>query len=94
MGQHQQHRDLHKHINKVVENLISKGIPEKQLNPLKAAANTPTPSSPLSTNLMNNYVHGTVEPTPTDLILSWDPIQDSIGILFDQINKMNSGQKS
>ncbi|PLA73973.1 hypothetical protein CYQ88_08390 [Hydrogenovibrio sp. SC-1] len=94
MGQHQQQRDLHKHINKVVENLISKGIPEKRLNPLKAAANTPTPSSPLSANLMNNYVHGTVEPSPTDLILAWDPIQDSIGILFDEINKMNSGQKS
>lgn len=93
MGQHHQQRDLHKHINKVVEDLKGKGIPEKQLNPLKAAANTPTPSSPLSTNLMNNYVHGTVEPTPTDLILAWDPIQDSIGILFDEINKMNSGQK-
>jgi len=94
MNKHEQQRDLHKHILTVANDLESKGVEQKKLKPLRAAASTPTQSSPLSAALMNNYVHGTVEPGATDLILAWDPIQESVTLIYGEINKINSGQKN
>ncbi|MBE0471361.1 MAG: hypothetical protein IBX55_17855 [Methyloprofundus sp.] len=92
LRRHEEQRDLHKHIITVADDLESKEIHKKKLSSLRAIATTPTQSSPLSIKLMNNYVHGTVEPSATDLILAWDPIQEAVRLIYDEINKTPSGQ--
>lgn len=94
LKKHEEQRDLHKYILQVADDLEKKGVHKKKLSPLKAVATTPTPSSPLSTKLLNNYVHGTVEPSATDLLLAWDPIQEALELIYDEINKSSSGQKA
>lgn len=94
MNKNEQQRDLHKHILAVADDLKAKGIHKKKLASLRSIPSTPTQSSPLSISLLNNYVHGTVEPNAKDLILAWDPIQESIALIFNEINKINAGQNA
>lgn len=93
MNTTEQQRDLHKHILTVANDLEAKKIHKKKLSSLRSVASSSTPSSPLSTKLLNDYVHGVIEPNAKDLILAWDPIEKSIAIIFDEINKNNAGQK-
>lgn len=84
-SQNHQKRDLHTLIAKVADDLESKGHHKKVTTPLRNAGTTQ--SSPMHTKTFNLYVHGVIEPNKKDLILAWDPLEESFTIMLDEITK-------
>ncbi len=79
-------------ITKVTEKLEKKGYTKIQLKNMRSVTNKG--NSILSINSFHEYVHSfKTQPTPIDLILKWDNLQEFFEILWEEIAKQEEKKR-
>ena len=81
-------------IPMVVESLKERGHDEKKFNNINAVGSSTKQNSFLSIENFHEYVHSTtVQPSPGELKIRWDNLQEFFEILWGDLNKKTNAKK-